>query len=192
MIEHEFPYESFIGGWYMSERICDNLIKLFNDNKNFQRPGKQRYKGVTSVNKTHKESTDFPIDPKCMIGCIGDYRKALQVILEKYNKKYPDSDKVNFYNIKENFVIQHYNPGGGYKQWHSERGDVHTSSRILVFMTYLNDVDDGGTYFKNQKLLVPAKKGLTLIWPTDWTHTHKGQISHTKEKYIITGWFNFL
>jgi hypothetical protein len=32
-------------------------------------------------------------------------------------------------------------------------------------MTYLNDVDDGGTDFLYQKLTTPAKKGLTLIWP---------------------------
>jgi hypothetical protein len=29
-------------------------------------------------------------------------------------------------------------------------------------MTYLNDVPDGGTEFKYQKIISPAKKGLTL------------------------------
>ena len=58
-------------------------------------------------------------------------------------------------------------------------------------MTYLNNVKDGGTMFKYQNLTIPAKKGLTLIWPSDWTHTHKGQISNTKEKYIITGWYSY-
>ena len=58
-------------------------------------------------------------------------------------------------------------------------------------MTYLNSVEDGGTEFKYQNLITPAKKGLTLIWPAQWTHTHRGQISGTKEKYIVTGWFNF-
>jgi hypothetical protein len=58
-------------------------------------------------------------------------------------------------------------------------------------MTYLNDVEDGGTEFKYQNIISPAKKGLTLLWPVDWTHTHKGQISKTKEKYIITGWLSF-
>ena len=66
-----------------------------------------------------------------------------------------------------------------------------SGNRILVFMTYLNDVDDGGTDFKYQNLTSPAKKGLTMIWPSDFTHTHKGQISHTKEKYIVTGWVGF-
>ena len=58
-------------------------------------------------------------------------------------------------------------------------------------MTYLNNVDEGGTEFYYQKMITPAKKGLTLIWPTDWTHTHKGQISKTQEKFIITGWYSF-
>jgi hypothetical protein len=60
-------------------------------------------------------------------------------------------------------------------------------------MTYLNDVEDGGgTEFLNQKLVVHAKKGKTLIWPADWTHTHRGVVSPTQEKYIITGWLNYM
>ena len=62
---------------------------------------------------------------------------------------------------------------------------------MLVWMTYLNDVDDGGTEFENQKFSSPAKKGLTLFWPADWTYTHRGIISYTKEKYIVTGWFSY-
>jgi hypothetical protein len=59
-------------------------------------------------------------------------------------------------------------------------------------MTYLNDVHDGGeTEFLHQKVIVPARKGLTLIWPADWTHVHRGIVSPTEEKYIIGGWFNF-
>jgi hypothetical protein len=58
-------------------------------------------------------------------------------------------------------------------------------------MTYLNDVDDGGTEFYYQKTIIKAEKGLTLIWPADWTYTHKGQISNTKEKTIITGWISY-
>ena len=42
-----------------------------------------------------------------------------------------------------------------------------------------------------QKLITPAKKGLTLIWPVDFTHIHRGQICN-QEKIITTGWFYFL
>ena len=58
-------------------------------------------------------------------------------------------------------------------------------------MTYLNDIDEGGTVFKYQKITTPSIKGLTLIWPTDYTHTHRGQVSK-ETKYIITGWFNYI
>ena len=58
-------------------------------------------------------------------------------------------------------------------------------------MTYLNDVPDGGTKFPSQSFIAPAEKGLTLIWPAEWTHAHVGQISPTNEKYIITGWYSF-
>ena len=90
----------------------------------------------------------------------------------------------------ESCQIQHYKPGQGFKSWHCER--MSKENRCLVFMTFLNTVPSGGTQFKYQNLTVPAKKGLTLIWPTDFTHTHKGQITQKHEKYIITGWFGFI
>ena len=59
-------------------------------------------------------------------------------------------------------------------------------------MTYLNTVtDEGGTHFVHQNRTINAVKGKTVIWPSDWPWTHKGLISQTQEKYIITGWYNF-
>jgi len=68
---------------------------------------------------------------------------------------------------------------------------MRNTNRVLVFMTFLNDVDDGGTEFFYQNITAPAVKGLTLIWPPYFTHVHRGQISNTKEKYILTGWYAF-
>ena len=76
---------------------------------------------------------------------------------------------------------------------HFERGGYATTTRMLVWMTYLNDVSDGGgTHFVYQKHTFEAKKGRTLIWPSDFTHTHAGVVSPTQHKYIITGWMNFV
>ena len=90
--------------------------------------------------------------------------------------------------------VQLYPPGGGYKTFHTERtgkGEPE-GSRHLVFMTYLNDVADaGGTEFHHQDVIVQPRKGLTLIWPADWTFTHRGVPSPSQEKIITTGWFNF-
>jgi hypothetical protein len=58
-------------------------------------------------------------------------------------------------------------------------------------MNYLYDVPDCGTSWKYQDFEIEAKKGLSVIWPSDFTHTHKGIVSHTSEKWIATGWFNY-
>jgi hypothetical protein len=65
--------------------------------------------------------------------------------------------------------------------------------RHLVFMTYLNDIEDHGeTEFYHQMLKIKPEKGLTLIWPADWTFTHRGNPSPSEQKYIVTGWFNYI
>jgi hypothetical protein len=80
------------------------------------------------------------------------------------------------------------------KVWHCENDfkSMLNYDRCLVFMTYLNDVEDGGTSFKYQNIDMPAQKGLTVMWPAYWTHMHKGIVSDTKEKYIATGWLNYI
>ena len=59
-------------------------------------------------------------------------------------------------------------------------------------MTYLNNVEEGGsTYFSHYDLEIIPKKGVTLIWPAEWTHAHRGNELKSGIKYIITGWINF-
>ena len=57
---------------------------------------------------------------------------------------------------------------------------------------YVAIFDEGGTEFFYQRIRTQPRKGLTLIWPADWTHLHRGVVSPSEEKYIITGWFDFL
>jgi hypothetical protein len=111
-------------------------------------------------------------------------------IVKNLESKYEDIKKQEYYGLVESYNIQYYPPKGGYKIWHCERES--NINRNFVFMTYLNDVPVGGTEFKYQKIITPAKKGLTLIWPSDWTHIHRGQISNVNEKYIVTGWLGYL
>ena len=37
--EHEFPFESFISGFYISEKICDDLVDYFKENHIEAAPG---------------------------------------------------------------------------------------------------------------------------------------------------------
>jgi hypothetical protein len=68
---------------------------------------------------------------------------------------------------------------------------VEAENRCLVFMTYLNDVPDGGTHFKYQELTTPAEKGLTLFGRQILLIHIKVKLPSKHEKYIITGWLGF-
>ena len=184
---------SFIGAWYLDEiGVCDELIAYFNSS-----PAKVAGQvGGGQVDKDVKDSVDLQInydhftDPP-----VFKYINTLTGVCKKYVEKYQASAAVEAWGIAENIAIQHYQPAGGYKVWHCERWgkDMPPAARHLVFMTYLNDVSDaGGTEFFHQGITVQPKKGLTLIWPVDWTHLHRGIVSPTEDKYIITGWFSFM
>ena len=165
------------------------MINYFN-NSNKKNRGFVTIDGKHVNDPNYKDSTDVFLNASDSL--FNEYNKQLSSCLEKYMERYTETKELYAYyeSSVETYNIQRYLPQEGFKKWHCERCQI--SSRCLVFMTYLNDVKDGGTYFKYQNILTKAKKGLTLIWPTDFTHTHKGQISNKETKYILTGWFNFI
>jgi hypothetical protein len=95
------------------------------------------------------------------------------------------------------FNVQKYLKGtGGYHHWHSEvfprDASAETLHRVLFFQYYLNDVSEGGeTEFLYQALRVPPRAGTFLVAPAGFTHTHKGHIPRSGDKYIVTSWVLF-
>ena len=168
--------------------ICDDLID-YHKNSNNKVIG-QTGNGISET----KKSTDVLIfNDNDLI--IKKYLLELHDILKNYIGEYSYSNHYNSFSITQHFNIQHYKIQEGFLNWHCERTRnlEPESSRHLVFMTYLNDVIDAGeTEFYYQKLKIKPQKGLTLIWPADWTHTHRGITSPTQEKYIATGWYNYI
>ena len=176
----------------MPDVLCDELIDYFNYNQKYLKEGVVGKGSNRNVfDKEEKESLELMISSGNLDGVIGVYRKYLQEVLNNYLTKYERADMVCDFNINHAYNFQMYPKSGGFKKWHCENSGPSSMHRHLVFMTYLNDVADGGTEFMYQNIKTKAEKGLTLIWPTIWTHTHKGVVSHTKEKYIITGWYSF-
>ena len=91
------------------------------------------------------------------------------------------------------FNIQKYEKGGHFKGVHSERMGVFNMDRVFAWMTYLNDVEEGGhTYFPTQQAKIKPVKGLTLLWPADWTHLHQGIVAPNETKMIVTGWYDYV
>lgn len=186
---------TFIGSWLISPlTICDELIAYFESNKEKQK------KGTTGggVDRDTKDSTDIKISPRdirlpgneifeeyfhCLYSCYQDY-----VTDWPFLATFADNLQISSFNL------QRYQSGQHFQNVHTERSSLATLHRIFAWMTYLNDVDqeDGGsTWFSHYDLSIQPRKGLTLIWPAEWTHAHKGSVLKDNNKYIITGWMTF-
>lgn len=184
---------NFIGSWDLEDNsLCDELIMYFEKN-----PTKHK-KGVTQggLNTETKKTTDISILPS-------ELNLSNNLIIKKYISSLFDCHKD--YLIQWPFLsslaqkldigsfnLQRYQAGDHFQQIHTERSSLDTLHRVLAWMTYLNDVDHGGsTYFQHYDIEVQPRKGLTLIWPAEWTHAHRGNLLHQGSKYIITGWMDF-
>ena len=186
-------YGNFILGFHWKDhKLCDDLVAYFNSDVPSKWEGTQYASDQTKIDKTKRYSIETSLDDNAVL--MNRYIANLQVSIEQYIKKYSFANGYNGFRNTQITKIQHYPLGCAYGQWHCERtsGQHPVSSRHLVFMTYLNDLTDGGeTEFHYQQVKVKPEKGLTLIWPADWTHTHRGIPSETQEKYIVTGWLNY-
>jgi len=93
-------------------------------------------------------------------------------------------------------VQKYLQNSGGYHHWHSEiypqNSSCETLHRALLFQFYLNDVAEGGeTEFFYQHRKVEARTGRLIIAPAGFTHTHKGCVSRSGDKYVATSWILF-
>jgi hypothetical protein len=212
--EGKFIKEGFIGGSFIDEEICDALIEFhketpegriedsINPSTGYFQRGMAKTAGTVAtekgiiVDKNIKDSMDLDCGIWSKDSRVIAYRKALLRIIGEYRKEFPRCKACQPWGLHPlaSLQIQHYKPGGGYVDWHTEYNGPsgEDGARHLVFMTYLNTVEDGGeTGWYHQKIKIKPKKGLTVVWPVDWTYTHRGFIAPSEDKYITTGWFEY-
>ena len=183
----------------LSFDFCRSLIELFEIDKERQHRGVIRKEGKVIPADEHKISTDISFIPKDLQDKL--WGKPLQKIIDAVEmgrqdwmaQHYMGMDNVDAFEINFTFNMQRFLPGEGYHKFHNERASWETRDRVGVWMIYLNDVYDKGwtEFFYQQHFEIP-KVGKIVCWPSDWTHTHRGIISPTETKYILTGWFTFV
>ena len=183
----------FIGCWNLENNtLCNTIINFFENNKNLQKQGSTN----EGKNLKSKKTTDIIINPK-------DLEKPQFQIFQQYfnelNKCYADyqnqwpflKSSIKYIDIGQ-FNIQRYYEGDHFASVHSERTSLDCLHRLFAWMTYLNEVEDGGhTSFTHYGVKVKPEIGKTLIWPAEWTHAHAGEVLKSGKKYIITGWMHF-
>ena len=183
----------FIGSWNIrNDDLCKQIITFFEENKILQG------KGTTGlgIDLAKKKTTDMAINPIDLKNekykCFDTYIAELHKCFADYQHQWPFMKSI----IKDvdigSFNVQKYSKSDHFSEVHTERSNPQHSERIFAWMTYLNDVDDGGkTNFTHYGIKIKPVIGKTLIWPAEWTHAHCGEILDNGEKYIITGWMNF-
>ena len=183
---------NFIGSWSIDRpSLCDDIIDYFELHKENQKIGLTG----SGVNLDKKNSIDIHITPN-EINLPGneifnEYFHHLFDCHKDYVLQWPFLNRFAQNLEIGRFNLQRYQSGGHFQKLHTERSNLASLHRVFAWMTYLNDVDDGGsTYFSNYDLAVQPRKGLTLIWPAEWTHSHLGRVIKKGSKYIITGWMN--
>ena len=186
---------NFIGSWIINQlSICDELINYFESNKNKQKEGVT----LRGINLDSKNSTDIKIAPRDMKlpgnEIFEKYFHNLYACYQDYVVEWPFLATFAENLQVSSFNLQRYQSGQHFQKLHTERSSLENLHRVFAWMTYLNDVeqeDGGSTFFSHYDLAIQPRKGLTLIWPAEWTHAHKGNVLRANNKYIITGWMTF-
>ena len=183
----------FIGCWNLeNNKLCNEIINLFENNKNLQIQGISD-KGIDP--KT-KKTTDITITPndlkKPKFEILKKYIGELHKCFLDYQNQWPFLKSMLKTVYVPSFNIQKYFQGDHFAALHTERSSLPTLHRLLAWMTYLNDVDDGGqTNFSHYGIKINPETSKTLIWPAEWTHAHTGEVLKSGTKYIVTGWIHF-
>jgi tetratricopeptide (TPR) repeat protein len=184
---------TFIGGWTLANaELCDRLIAFFEANAVRHASGRT---GV-GIDKGAKNSTDLTIQPgdvsKPGFEPVAQYVAQLEACYQDYAAQWPFLRDMLPQGEIMPFTIQRYGVGGHFQRVHSERTSGGFAHRVLAWMTYLDDVEEGGeTRFHHFGIDVRPQRGKTLIWPAEWTHAHSGGVVTKGFKHIITGWIHF-
>ena len=177
-----------------SDEFCDSVIGYFEwaqtNNRTWQRPEDEILKKDLSCVMNPTSSIEF--DWTHLSWLLKEFNDNFW---DKYYKSYCEE----FSTLKQfgahtifTYKVQKTSPGGGYHVWHAEQDTKRHCSRLAVYTVYLNDVLEGGeTEFLYQGVRIPARKGDLCIFPSSYSHTHRGNPPLQEDKYILTGWIEF-
>jgi hypothetical protein len=173
---------------------CVEIIKQFEEDER-KNPGET----MGGINTSIKNSTDLKIT-----GLEGwentdnliykSLHQALREYLDHIRSLSSAFDPFSQYSTKSaedtGYNIQRYDTGDspGYYNWHGDHYFGPDGLRILTFLWYLNDVDEGGETEFIDGIKVQPKAGRLVIFPAAWTYIHRGLVPISNPKWIATGW----
>ena len=173
---------------FVSDRAVQNCINMYKKDGHRVIPGMSGIHG--QIRPEVKDSLDLGLRVD-EVDRLKIWHKEMHNIIDNYIRKFPILSRHHPWGYVDGINIQYYKAGAGYKKEHSESMARQAAYRIMAFMTYLTDTENGGTEFTYLNWTAPCKKGLTLIWPVNYPYAHRGVVSEKEDKMIITGWLGF-
>ena len=179
---------------FLSKEWFDHAVEYF---ENMQKAGLVADRSNEAMKHVFDDST-LTMHGEYSIQISGTQHLSESFLTEFWNKAYPIYIKQ--YSILKNLAthsifyikMQRTEIGQGYHTWHCETADRSSSSRLMAFILYLNDVDEGGeTEFLYYPKRIKPSSGKLILFPGSYTHTHKGNQPLSNTKYILTGWVEF-
>ena len=156
----------------LSKKDCDNIIKTCDKNLS---PSLD-YQGYEYYDIKKMKLWKFLVDKTILV--INDYLK-----------QHPELNLTTDPFALSNIRFKKFNKGKSFGSWHSEHC-IDYPHRILNIMYYLSDHNCGTKFYDGEVVL--SEKGRAVVFPSYFTHTHKGQVCPDgKTRYILTGYIEF-
>ena len=169
--------------------LCDDMVARFENNPDDQYQG--RVGSDIEENVNLKKTTDLVVTGKDHWQDVqNNLFRSLAMSIQEFSKQFTYFS--NFKRFQDSgYNLQRYQKGE-YYHWHIDADNEALSSRQLVAIWYLNDVEQGGeTDFYHQNISIKPQKGKLVLFPPFWTHQHRAAKIETGVKYIATTWISF-
>ena len=183
-----------IYNWAMPPEDCEMIIKKFEQVVKYDKTQVDEFKtgrkNFTEIDIDKYGDSDFWKEPK----------KKFVAMMEKYKLEFMKNLNIKDLDFPpvidmENIRIKKYMPND------EDQFKVHvdvvrsmgdSAKRFLVFILYLNDVEDGGhTMFPKPNIWVKPRAGRLLVFPPFWTHPHAGLKPLSGPKYVMMSYLHY-
>ncbi len=191
----------------LSEDLCEEIMY-----KHSIEPGKSPGSTFGGVMTDVKDTVDYCImdDPnwsRIRETLISELLNNIHIYVSKLDTVMYHSQPSSINNIKgniknnnfkelnvnslffETLMVQKYQCKKGRYVYHQDgHCESNKRNRILTYIWYLNDVEEGGEtqFWDNYK--IKPQKGKLVLFPAAWMYPHTGLMPISNDKYIITGW----
>lgn len=181
------PYSKVYGNALTKEE-CSKLIYMFELYSDEQEiVNISEYIKFTQINLNKSEK--WAQVTKRLLEVCGNYldlyRKEFLIANEQFPKRF---------GLEEMRIKKYYPNNHDEFKLHVDVDDTDSSKRMISYLFYLNDVEEGGetTFGLKDEWRIKPKTGNLLMFPPLWTHPHTGKKPISGTKYILTTYINYV